>query len=276
MNRISQKIALIALATLIFSGLASANTMADRMQRAMHASPMPNLMGMTLMNTKALQLNPTQQQLLNTWKESNHDKIGKLINAIHKIEKNINYAVLSDSSDEQLQELKSKLLTLRSQLMDAKQQCVKLLKSTLNGAQWAMLMQLRENKIRLAEAAKKEANDVQAFLRASPMPKLMYIVIAHEAELQLAPEQTRNLADWRTEHMLKWSNIFNEVLALEKELTENAMALSEEATLLDDFDQIAEKRRTLASMSVQCRDNLRKTLNDQQWEVLISLFKTYL
>lgn len=276
MNRITQPIVLIALATLIFSGPAGANTMADRMQRAMHASPMPNLMGMTLMNTKALQLNTTQQQRLNTWKESNHEKIGELINTIHKTEKNIHYAVLNDSSDAELQALKDELLTLRSQLMDAKQQCAKLLKSTLNGAQWAMLMQLRENKMRLAEAAKNEVNDVQAFLRASPMPKLMYIVIAHEAELQLDPEQTRNLADWRTEHMLKWSSIFNEVLALEKELTKNAMAMKEGAVLLDDFDQIAEKRRTLASMSVQCRDNLRKTLNDQQWKVLISLFKTYL
>lgn len=267
--------ALILVVTLMLANQAGASNL-SKMQQAIHASPMPNLMGLILMNAKALKLNEQQHLAAKGWREANQEAVAKLIKQIGATEKQINQAALVSIEPEALEQLKTKLSNLRNELIDLKYRCVNFVKQTLNPQQWQQLMQIQDEKLRFIAKAKKETNEVQAFLKASPMPKLMFIIIAHGDQLELTEQQQTQLQDWRNKHMIHWSKLFDQVIQTEKDITRRAFTMEAQQVLMASFDEVAQKRREMAQMSLNCRDNMKKVLNQQQWDKLLSLFQSYL
>ncbi len=268
-------------ATLILSitlGFA-ANTHAapmTMMQKAQHASPMPNLMMLVGMNKKELKLTPEQKKTLHEWKSTSKPKVKGIMMTIVDTEKELHQGVLEGITETEKNELRDILLEARGELMDIKYQCVSNLQKTLDKEQWKTLMTARERQARVVKSDLSSSNEAQAFLRVSPMPKLMLIIIMHSNELELTKEQTQALENWRLKNMNHWALLFDEVLTHEKLITQDALATQDATELMQRFNDMAKKRHEMAEMSLACRDNMKKVLNETQWDMVIKRFKDYM
>ena len=246
------------------------------MEKALHASPMPNLSMLIIMNAKDLDLNKKQIDTVKAWRKSNNKSMEEKIKNLFKNEAMINKAVLDGENQTSIDTLKNKILELRKNIMETKYLCSTVMQKTLNEKQWSKLMEIKDRKLREVKAAKENSNAVQAFLKASPMPKLMFIIIVAKDKLKLSKEQDIEFEKWRGKYMLHWSILFDDVLQGEKKVTLNALDMKPQINLMEAFDTIAKKRRKMAQMSLNCRDNMKKILNDEQWEILLKQFKSYL
>lgn len=265
-----------------FAGLLSAVLMTSasaemtKMQKAKHASPMPSLMMLIQMNASELGLDDEQLEIVQDWKRENHHHVNHLIKEIIDTEKELHQITLEGADEDEKDELRDIILEARGELIDTKHRCVTKMKKTLDKEQWAQLMKMREQQARVAASGQKAGNEIQAFLRVSPMPKLMAIVLMHNKELNLSGEQKKALENWRLKNMNHWAMLFDQVLTTEKQITQDALGMKDAKLLMAEFDRMADKRREMAQMSLACRDNMKKVLNAEQWETLLTLFKRYM
>ena len=260
---------------LLFAGSTQAKPL-TKMQMIQHASPLPNLMMLINMNIKSLDLNNEQIEVIKGWGKTNKERSQKLIKRILEAEKKLKYSVLEGIKQSELNEQKQQLLALRGELIDLKYLCNSTMKKTLTKEQWSQLIEIRKTKLAIVASDKEASNEVQAFLRVSPMPKLMLMVIMHKKELALTKEQSEALEVWRLKNMSHWSLLFSAVLKNEKQITQQALAMKSNNSLMKQFDEMTKKRREMAQMSLNCRDNMEKILSKKQWEIMVKLLKDYL
>ena len=175
-----------------------------------------------------------------------------------------------------MDQLRKELLGLRGKLMDLKYRCLSNMTKTLNEQQWQKLMEIRERSLRVTSSGKKAGNEIQAFLRVSPMPKLMAVILMHKKELSLTIEQNKSLEKWRLKSMNSWAILFDQVLSSEKKITQQALAMKSNSSLMKQFDEMAKKRREMAQMSLNCRDNMQKVLSKKQRQQVVKLLKSYI
>ena len=75
--------------------------------------------------------------------------------------------------------------------------------------------------------------------------------------------------------MNHWASLFDQVLNLEREITDDALVMVSKDDLMSRFESINEKRREMARMSLECRDNMRSVLEDDQWKMVVDKFQMY-
>lgn len=259
---------------LSFSKVSFATEM-TKFQIAQHVSPMPNLMMLIQNSVDQLELDNEQLETIHNWRHQSHHKSKSLMHSIMEIEKEIKESALYGVEQDDLNEMKQELLDYRSQLIDLKYRCVSTMQSVLDKSQWDKLMKLRDRQLRAMTAGGNKKNEIQSFLLASPMPKLMAIILMHGSELGLSAEQNKALEQWRLKNMNHWAMLFDNVLNTERRLTSDALAMQDSSQLLADFKDVLAKKEEMATMSLACRDNMRKVLDDQQWNHVIKLFKSY-
>ncbi len=263
---------LITVVLLAFIGSASASKM-TKMQKVKHASPLPSLMMVINMNANQLGLDNEQLAIINAWRNTHQQPTQRLVNDIVTLEQEMEKMVLEGVNPAEMKELKDDLLELRGELIDTKYKCVSTMQKTLDKEQWHQLMELRDRGLRVSSSDKRSGNEIQAFLRISPMPKLMAIILMHKKELKITKEQHKYLESWRLENMNKWALLFDQVLKTEKKITQQSLAMEDNAILMTQFDKMAKSRRIMAKMSLNCRDNMKKVLTEEQWQEVITLLK---
>lgn len=271
----SKKVAQVVLLSIVFFGPATAAKL-TKMQKVAHASPMPNLMMVVGMNAQILGLSKEQKAVFKKWKKNNQQRTQLLVKNIIELETEIKESVLDGIVQAEMDELKNDLLALRGELMDVKYRCVSNIRSSLDSKQWIKLMELQARASRVASSGNRAGNEIQAFLRVSPMPKLMAIVLMHKKELMLTGKQNDYLEGWRLEHMNHWALLFEQVLNTEKKITQRSLEMESSVSLMKDFEAMTKSRRRMAEMSLNCRDNMKKVLSDEQWKEVIRLLKSYL
>lgn len=247
----------------------------SKFQVAQHVSPMPNLMMLVQTNAAQLELDNDQLQQVAHWRHQNHHKSKQLMHKIMELEKEIKESALYGIEKEDLDELKNDLLQARSDLIDLKHRCVTTMQSLLEEPQWDQLMEIRERQLRAMTAGSNTKNEIQSFLLASPMPKFMAIILLHGDELAMSPDQKQALEKWRLKNMNHWALLFDKVLNAEKKLTADALEMVDGKELLATYMDVLAKREEMATMSLACRDNMRKVLDDKQWAHVVKLFKSY-
>ena len=107
----------------------------------------------------------------------------------------------------------------------------------------------------------------------SPMPSLMPIAIGNSDMLELSKEQTEALAAGRDERHDKVHGLANEIVADEKAVTQAALEGKTKEELNQMSEAIMEKRLAIIDAKANCRDIMRKTLNDEQWSEVVDLAK---
>lgn len=244
------------------------------MQKAQYTSPMPSLMMLVQNNADVLELDNEQLDTVREWRHRNHMVSKTLMKEILDLEAEIKTDVLDGYSEDEMEEMKQKLLEARGKLIDLKYQCISTMQKTLDKDQWQKLMEIRDKQMRIT-SNKSGTNEIQAFLRVSPMPKFMAVILMHSAELKLTPEQHKALENWRLKNMNHWASLFDQVLTEEKAITEDSLMMKSSDELMKRFEDVIEKRREMAQMSLACRDNMRKVLSEQQWQQVVTKLNSY-
>lgn len=244
-------------------------------QIAMHVSPMPNLMMMIQANAAELELDNEQMSKVHHWRKHNMMASKMHMQNIMELEKEIKEVALEGMAKDEFQDLKDELMSERAGLMDLKYRCVTTMQATLEDWQWEKLMKIRDQQMRAMDSGSND-NEIKAFLRASPMPKLMAVILMNGDQLNMSAEQKQALENWRLKNMNHWALLFDQVLTAEKAMTKDALALVSAEKLEKEYAEVLAKRTEMAKMSLACRDNMRKVLNDEQWDKLIQLFNSYM
>lgn len=244
------------------------------MQIAKHTSPMPSLMMLIGNNADELGLDNEQLETVRSWRMQNMSESKMLMQEILELEKEIGSEVLEGLTEKEVEELKADLLEARGNLIDLKYECISTMKGALDDEQWMQLMEIRNKTMRIAQD-KSGGNEIQAFLRVSPMPKFMAVILMHSQDLGLSPDQHKALEKWRLKNMNHWATLFDQVLTLEKGITDDAIVMEDKGELMSRFEEINKKRHEMARMSLECRDNMRKVLDDEQWKMVVEKFQMY-
>ena len=116
--------------------------------------------------------------------------------------------------------------------------------------------------------------DMMAMMKhVSPMPSLMPIAMGNVDMLELSKEQIEALAAGRDERHDKVHGLANEIVADEKAVTQAALEGKTREELNQMSEAIMEKRLAIIDAKANCRDIMRKTLNDEQWSEVVDLAK---
>lgn len=110
-------------------------------------------------------------------------------------------------------------------------------------------------------------------MHASPMPNLMRVVTRHGNQLNLSESQNEALAAWREKYHQKAHQLVMEISRLEKEIFDHTLSNTGSAQIQLMIDKSLNKRRELAEQKLHCRDELRRTLSDEQWVVLVRIYR---
>ncbi len=106
----------------------------------------------------------------------------------------------------------------------------------------------------------------------TPMPPLMMVVKHHADELALTDEQKASLAKWRETSSPKVAALAKAIMAEEKQITEATLKNESAEVIQKMADSVMEKRITIIKTKIQCRDNMKKIMNDKQWDTIVALY----
>jgi hypothetical protein len=141
------------------------------------------------------------------------------------------------------------------------------------------LIMLMVSQVTVADMQQQKSNGdegksvmVSLMEKVSPMPMLMPTLVKHAETLELTQQQMDVFAQWRKENMASAMTLATSILNLERQINSAALngVPSKEVTNL--LDTLMEKRLTLASKMLACRDNVKNTLSNQQWDSLVHLY----
>lgn len=110
---------------------------------------------------------------------------------------------------------------------------------------------------------------------ANPMPNLMMVVKKKSDELGLSKEQNEALAKWREENHMALRQQVENVIRLENEIMSASLNGEDATSLMGRMDEMLAVRRSIAERKVQCRDNLKKILTAEQYDMVISTYKAH-
>lgn len=116
----------------------------------------------------------------------------------------------------------------------------------------------------------------RAMHHANPMPNLMMMVKKKSGELNLTPEQQKALSAWREKSNPIIKEQVGKVMMLEKEIMAASLQGADKAALMSNVDEMLAVRRDIAERKVNCRDNLKKILNEQQYTMVITAYQEHM
>ena len=115
----------------------------------------------------------------------------------------------------------------------------------------------------------------RAMHHANPMPNLMMVVMKKSDELNLTADQQKALAAWREKSSPIFKQQVGKVMMLEKEIMSASLEGMDEAALMSKVDEMLAVRRDIAERKVNCRDNLKKILNEEQYNTVITTYQQH-
>jgi len=106
-----------------------------------------------------------------------------------------------------------------------------------------------------------------------PMPNLMRVVVQHGDQLNLNKDQSAAFAKWRELNHDKVHSRMEEMLAIRKALQVAATKGANLAAINVYVSKMDKLRAEIIAAKVACRDNMRRILNDEQWDKVIALYR---
>ena len=116
----------------------------------------------------------------------------------------------------------------------------------------------------------------RAMHHANPMPNLMMVIKKKADELNLTPDQKKALAAWREQSNPVLQEQISKVMQLENEIMSSSLESADKAVLMSKVDEMLAVRRDIAERKVNCRDNLKKILNEEQYNMVITTYQEHM
>lgn len=132
---------------------------------------------------------------------------------------------------------------------------------------------IAENNVEKQSVKKsKGADAMSVFKRTSPMPLLMGVLVKSGDKLALTKEQNAVFTQWRVNNMASSLQIGNEILDAEKAINQASLEGKSNKEVEEILTAMLDKRHTLASNMLACRDMIIKTLDADQWKKLVTIY----
>ena len=115
----------------------------------------------------------------------------------------------------------------------------------------------------------------RAMHHANPMPNLMMVIKKKADDLNLTPDQKKALAAWREQSNPILQEQISKVMKLEKEIMSASLDGLDKTALMSKVDEMLAVRRDIAERKVNCRDNMKKILNEEQYNTVITTYQQH-
>ena len=115
----------------------------------------------------------------------------------------------------------------------------------------------------------------RAMHHANPMPNLMMVVMKKSDELNLTADQQKALAAWREKSSPIIKEQVGKVMMLEKEIMSASLEGADKAALMSKVDEMRAVRRDIAERKINCRENLKKILNEAHYNTVITTYQQH-
>lgn len=239
-----------------------------------HTNPMPNLM--MVYKKMGDQLNLTEQQTadIKAGIAQRSPVVDDLMSTIMQIEADINDAALSDQPIDTIDQLANNLMYERLSLVKGKTNCRESAKKILDEKQFKKMVDLyRANYMKQPQMNKMQASMVMK-KHTNPMPNLMMVVKKMSDQLNLSAEQAASLKEWQDARGPVMNRQYETVIKMEADLQEAALNNAPAEKLAGLSDGVMQVRMKIIRGKVLCRDNMRRILDNQQYEKVKELYKT--
>jgi periplasmic copper chaperone A len=114
---------------------------------------------------------------------------------------------------------------------------------------------------------------VAAVKHAHPLPNFMQVIKKHEDNLGLSEEQQQAIDTWIKEHRPVVGKLALSIRDGEKALKEAAFNGTSKEDMMVQLDELLKKRKEIAEMKMDCRDQMRQLLGDEKWQKVVELYK---
>jgi len=246
---------------------------ANKNAMSKHTNPMPNLMTVFMKMGDKLNLSEEQVIKLKAGMAERGPKIKELTATVAKIEADISTAALGDKPLEAIDQLASNLMQERLSIIKGKTFCRESVKKVLDEKQFKKMVELYRANFMPAS----KMNEMQAKMamkkHANPMPNLMMVVKKISDKLNLNKEQAAMLKEWSDVRGPVMAKQYKAVMKLETDLKEAALNNEPTEKIAALSDGIMQERMKIIRGKALCRDNMRRILNDEQYNKVKELYK---
>ncbi len=123
------------------------------------------------------------------------------------------------------------------------------------------------------KAGKGQKQHKMAIKHVNPLPNFMQVVRKFGEQLNLNDKQQAALKKWREKNGTEVKSLVKATMAAEKKLHAAAFSHASQHDLQDLMDKVLSLRLQVAKKKIACRENMRKVLDNNQWEKLVSLYR---
>ncbi len=131
---------------------------------------------------------------------------------------------------------------------------------------------ITENDVNNHSSKKSKGSPMVVFKKTSPMPLLMSVIVKHGEELNLTEKQSAVFNQWRVDNMGPSLKLGNEILTEEAAIQQAAIDGKPNTEIKKMLSSMLEKRNTMASNMLNCRDMIMSTLDEGQWGKFVTLY----
>lgn len=231
--------------------------------------PGPNFMKVIANDENGLELSEKQKKTFADWRKENHPKIERRMKEIATLEKEIKALSQNNADAEDIMSKLKETTGLRKEIATTKLACRNHVMQTLRPEQWDALVEKYQNDYPFVERTKM----MEVIGHVNPVPNYMQVINKDADALELTAEQKSNFDTWNSEHHPQMMEMANKIIALEKEIYEEALQNASEETILEKIDEIAKLKNDIVSTKTACRDMVVKTLEPGQWSKLVEKSK---
>ncbi|RLD76881.1 MAG: hypothetical protein DRJ07_15575, partial [Bacteroidetes bacterium] len=119
----------------------------------------------------------------------------------------------------------------------------------------------------------EKAAKLKVMMHANPLPNYMTVTLSNIELLNIDDKQHQQLLEISKEKSPQAVKMAYRIGKIEAELHQESLNNAKKELLASDFEKSLELRTSLATMKLDCRDQVLEILNEQQWNDLVALYQ---
>ena len=111
-----------------------------------------------------------------------------------------------------------------------------------------------------------------ALMHANPMPNLVRVAMKNADSLNITKEQKQEIKAWSEANKPKMKELIKLVMTEERMLRKEALTADKD--VVAKAQTMLDARKEIIVVKTQCRQNLKRILNEKQYKDLVKLYRT--
>ena len=242
----------------------------QKMKMKKHTNPMPNFMRVFMKMSDKLNLSAEQVTKLKAGMKERGPAIKELTASVVKLEADIYSAAINGEPLNKIDQLANSLMHERLNIIKGKTACRESFKEILDEKQFQKVVELyKENFMPKAEKMGK----MEMIKHTNPAPNLMQVIKKMGDKLNLTEKQVTDLEKWGSERGPIMKKQYQAVTQLEADIFQAGLNNESVDKISQLGDAITQERIKIIRGKMFCRDNMKRILDDKQYNKVIELYK---